>query len=54
MRPSVTTLTSVPVALEIEPEELAEAWFVLDDQDPGARDHGRILVRSRSRKREGP
>ena len=34
----------VPVALEIEPEELAEAWFVLDDQDPGARDHGRILA----------
>ena len=26
----------VPVALEIEPQELAEAWFVLDDQDPGA------------------
>ena len=31
----------VPVALEIEPEELAEAGLVLDDQDPGTGDHRR-------------
>jgi hypothetical protein len=29
----------VPVTLEVEPKELAEARLVLDDQDPGTDDH---------------
>ena len=37
----------VPVALEVEPEDLAQAGLVLDDQDPGAGDHGPHPSRAR-------
>ena len=29
----------MPVALEVEPQQVGETRFVLDDQDPGAGDH---------------
>ena len=35
-RPSPTTRHRMAVALEVEPQQLAEARLVLDDQDPGA------------------
>ena len=38
-RPVADDRHRVPVALEVEAQELGEARLVLDDQDPGAGDH---------------
>ena len=38
-RPVADDRHRMPVALEVEAQDLGEARFVLDDQDPGAGDH---------------